>query len=130
MSFLRFLTTRIGQSVQNRKRQRHFRYIVDLTDRRFLTHLEKPAGRWYHLVMNYMGPNDGQGITVYTDGALRGSDTNKDTHTYTAGDGRLVIGRHYTDHDGHYESVTFDELTFWNRILTLQEIQALYNMHK
>ena len=80
--------------------------------------------------MNYIGPADGQGITVYTDGALQGSDTSKHTHSLQPGDGRVVIGRRYTDRDWDYASVEVDELTLWNRTLTLQEIQAVYNMHK
>ena len=80
--------------------------------------------------MNYMGPATGQGIIVYTDGTLQGSDTSKDTYSWPAGDGRVVIGRQYTDRDERYTSVLVDELTFWNRTLTLQEIQAVYNMHK
>ena len=80
--------------------------------------------------MNYIGPADGQGITVYTDGSLQGNDTSKYTRSWAAGDGRLVIGRWYTDRDQRYASVAVDELTLWNRTLTLQEIQAVYNMHK
>ena len=80
--------------------------------------------------MNYIGPADGQGITVYIDGALQGSDTSKATRSRQPGDGRVVIGRRRTNIDQKYESVMVDELTLWNRTLTLQEIQAVYNMHK
>ena len=90
--------------------------------------LEKPDG-WFHLVLNYIGPADGQGFNIYTDGALLGNGTNKVTLSYTPGDGRLVIGRLFTDRDDAYVSVEVDELTVWNRTLTLQEIQAIYNMH-
>ena len=102
-----------------------------LTDALFRSELDKPAG-WFHLVMNYIGPAHGQGITIYTDGALRGSDTTKDTRSYTAGDGRVVIGRWYTNGGSYryYGGVMVDELNFWNRTLTLLEIQAVYNMHK
>ena len=90
--------------------------------------LEKPDG-WFHLVLNYIGPADGQGITIYTDGTLQGNGTTKETDPYTPGDGRVVIGREFTDSDEWYASVEVDELTFWNRALTLQEIQAIYYMH-
>ena len=80
--------------------------------------------------MNYIGPADGQGITVYTDGAVQGSGTSKGSGSRPPGDGRVVIGRYYTNRDDRYASVAVDELTLWNRTLTLQEIQAVYNMHK
>ena len=103
--------------------------MIGLTDGEFYSDLDKPAG-WYHLVMNYIGSADGQGITVYTDGAVQGSGTSKYTQTEQPADGRVVIGRYYTDNDERYASVLVDELTLWNRTLTLQEIQAVYNMHK
>ena len=84
---------------------------------------------WFHLVLNYIGPADGQGITIYTDGDLQVSVTSRVTTSYTAGDGRVVIGRARTDLDERYASVEVDELTFWNRALTQQEIQAIYYMH-
>ena len=77
-------------------------------------------------MLNYIGPADGQGFTIFTDGVLQGSDTSKDTRSRTPGDGRVLIGRAITD---WYASVEIDELTFWNRALTQQEIQAVYNMH-
>ena len=89
---------------------------------------EKPEG-WFHLVLNYIGPADGQGITIYTDCILQGNVTIKNTYTQTRGDGRVVIGRRYTYSDERYANVEVDELTFWNQTLTLQEIQAIYNMH-
>ena len=46
---------------------------------------------------NFIGPNDGQGITLYYDGAQVAGDTTKTAVTKSIGDGRIVVGRYYTD---------------------------------
>ena len=109
----------------------NFRSYIFVTDGNFNTGLEKPEG-WFHLVLNYISLADGQGITIYRDGVLQGSGTSKGgtSQSYSPGDGRVVIGRRWTDRDEWYASVEVDELTFWNRTLTLQEIQAIYYMHQ
>ena len=37
---------------------------------------------------------------------------------HNVGDGRIIIGRRYTDNDGAYGSIEIDELRFFNRTLT------------
>ena len=106
----------------------NFRVNFLVAEGDFYDYFAKPTG-WFHLVINYIGPADGQGITIYTNGVLDGSDTEKYKYSWSPGDGRVVIGRKFTDSDTAYASVEVDELTFWNRALTPQEIQAIYNMH-
>ena len=79
-------------------------------------------------MLNYIGPADGQGFTTYKDGVEQGNGTSKGGGSYPPGDGRVVIGRRFTNRDEWYASAEVDELTLWNRALTLQEIQAIYYM--
>ena len=41
---------------------------------------------------------------------------------HNVGDGRIIIGRRYTDNDGAYGSIEIDELRFFNRTLTEAQI--------
>ena len=79
----------------------------------------------------YHGPNNGEGFTVYHDGTqVEHDDTRYYTgFSYTTGPGVVVIGRGYTDEDDHYTSVAVDELTMWNRQLSFQEIQDIFDMY-
>ena len=40
----------------------------------------------------------------------------------------IVIGRKETDFDYNYASVIVDELAIWDKILTPNQIQAIFNM--
>ena len=84
----------------------------------------RPSG-WFHVVVNFLGPNDGEGIRVYKDGADVGNETTIYSKTYTQGDGRLVVGRYYTDQDLHYAGAQVDELILFNQALSPEEIQIL-----
>ena len=55
------------------------------------------------------------------------NDTTKYARSYPAGDGRIVVGRAYTDRDLLHASVQVDELTFFNKALSSTEIAAMYN---
>ena len=76
-------------------------------------------------MLNYIGPNDGEGIRVYINGTQEDSDTAKNNNPKSAGDGRVVVGRWNTDRDDHNSSVQIDELIFFNRYLSPAEIAAL-----
>ena len=82
-----------------------------------------PTG-WTHIVVNYIGPDDGQGIRVY--GIEVAGSTTRDV-TCSAGDGRIVVGRCYIDEDMRYASVEIDELIFFNKALSTTDIERLYN---
>ena len=79
---------------------------------------------WTHVVLNYIGPNDGKVFGVYYNGVQEGNHTVK-SGSHSAGDGRIVVGRALTDLDGFYASVQVDELTFFNQALTQEEITVL-----
>ena len=78
-------------------------------------------------MMNYIGPNDGQGIGIYYNGQEVTSSTTKEEGVYPAGDGRTVVGRRYTDQDRGYTSMQIDELIFFNKALRATDIKLLYN---
>ena len=80
-------------------------------------------------MLNYIGPNDegDEIVRMFFNGTEVSSDTEKSGGPYPAGDGRIVLGRYYTDSDQLHASVQVDELIFFNRALTESEIEALYN---
>ena len=95
-----------------------------LQDGQFFISHTQPSG-WTHVVMNYIGPNDGEGIRLYISGTEVGNDLTKSTTHQSAGDGRIVVGRWFTDKDEGYSSVKVDELIFFNHYLSSAEIADL-----
>ena len=85
------------------------------------------SDEWFHLVLNFIGPKEDQGTRVYHDGVQATMDSNKGGNTYIEGNGRIVIGRRYSEEDCDYASVQVDELLFFNRALTEVEIGMLSN---
>ena len=83
---------------------------------------------WTHIVLNYIGPQDGERIRVYYNGVQTGNDTTKDPFGFSPGHGRVVIGRFPTDFDGQNGGVNINELLFFNRRLSDQDVQAISNM--
>ena len=81
---------------------------------------------WTHVVLNYMGPEDGtQGIRVYFNGELGDTDTAKYGQPREPGEGRVVLGR---AGDEDYASVGVDELLFFNQKLNDDEILTIKNI--
>ena len=76
--------------------------------------------------MVFNGPSTG--ITVYRDGQAQGTDAFHSS-SFSVGNGQLVIGRRFVDANHNYVSVEMDELIFWNRILSQQEVQELYTQY-
>ena len=85
---------------------------------------------WTHVVMNFIGPKDGQGIEGYADGILWFTDYSPGSATFYPGDGRIVMGRTYTDNsiDSYYANYDLDELFIFNEKLSEDEILALKNI--
>ena len=75
--------------------------------------------------MNYIGPNDGEGVRIYYNGEVA-SKTTKTEGSYSAGDGKITVGRYYTNTDALYASFQVDELIFFNQILSNDNINLLY----
>ena len=103
-----------------------FRFRVFVTDGYFYLDHPKPSG-WTHLTLNCIGPENGQGIRIYYDGEEVKSDTTKHSSSRLAGDGRIVVGRFYTDQEKWYASLQLDELIFFNQSLTSAEVKSIFN---
>ena len=99
-----------------------------LPDDVFLNTIEAPSG-WIHIVLNYNGfeEYDFLRIQAYQDGVQTGSyfPVTKYSEPSLQSDGRVVIGRYFTDEDDHYASVQVDELFFFNAALSDFEIMTL-----
>ena len=80
------------------------------------------------MVVNYFGPNNGQGFKTYFNGDVAFTDTWKSALQTTLSNENIVIGRLYTDIDGYYTSIEMDELLFFNHTLSTEEINSLYNI--
>ena len=78
---------------------------------------------WTHVLLNYQEPNDP--INVYYGGIEASITKGFTAYPFSAGDGRIVLGRRYTGNDEEYASVQVDELTFFNQALTPDQISTL-----
>ena len=80
-------------------------------------------------MLNYIGPNNGEGIKIYYDGQEVDSDTEKVVWHLPGEDGRIVVGRlqTYKDQNGSYASVQVDELIYFNAALTNDDVQSIYS---
>ena len=78
-------------------------------------------------MVNYIGPDDGQGIRVYFDGLEMKRDTTKYEELYSAGSGSIIVGRLKTNLDKDYTSIMIDELIFFNSSLDTADIRALFS---
>ena len=94
----------------------YFRYNFYVSDGNFYAETSIPTG-WFHLVVNFIGPNNGQGIRVYHDGEeVRGTFGQKLEGSYTNSESRVKIGRLLYTNEGFYSSVLVDELFFFNQV--------------
>ena len=80
-------------------------------------------------MINYIG-QDGEGddaSMIFFNGTQVASETTKPSQSCPTGDGRIVVGRSYTNRDERYASVEVDELIFFNVALTGSDVQSIYN---
>ena len=103
-----------------------FSFTVNLPVWNYIEDTSVPTG-WTHVVLNYLGPDNVKGIRIYYDGTAMASDTTLDLESQLAGDGRVVVGRAYTDQYQRYASVQVDELMFFNQTVSASELFAFYN---
>ena len=100
--------------------------LVILPNGQIFTDCPKPT-EWTHIVMNYIEPNDGEGIRMFVNGTEVASDTDTIEWSSSAGDGRIVVGRQITNVDFNYASFQVDELLYFNAALTSDDVQLIYN---
>ena len=102
-----------------------FRSRVSLSNGYFyIVHSYPEHTGWTHIVLNYIGPNDG--IRMFINGTEVVSDTTKTVRSYSTGDGRIVVGRFSTNQDRNYASVMVDELIYFNASLTSDDVESIY----
>ena len=121
-------TSQIVISVVNYTKEQSlyfFSVVVELVNGYYVTKPNKPSG-WTHIVVNYYGSNSTAGIKVFFDGTGTASDTVWSSDSRSTGDGRIVLGRRYTDQDRDYASVMIDELIYFNKALGDDEINVLF----
>ena len=101
------------------------RYEIDLLDGKFLASANK-YDHWHHVVLSFVkGREDKDEIQIYNNAEKVATDKTKVAGTKSKGNGRIVIGRHFSGSDGKYASVEMDELLFFNQALTEKEITLL-----
>ena len=83
------------------------------------------SNEWIHIALNYIGPEEGEGIAMYQDGIQVATGENKLFRNFSATSGKIVIGRAYTYIDELYTNAQVDEMLFFNQQLTVAEISLL-----
>ena len=79
-------------------------------------------------MLNYIGPNNGEGIRLYYDGEQVTRDTTRRTLSRRiAATGRIVLGRFYINSNERYSSVTIDEPVIFNRSLKTTEVHQIFS---
>ena len=98
-----------------------------MTPNGYFVHITNNAtsNEWIHTVMNYIGPNNGEGIQIYQNSRNIANATELGDHEYFEGPVNLTLGRHYNGGDNLYGTVQVDELYYFNRVLTEAEIRML-----
>ena len=101
------------------------RFRVYLPDEFYSVGTKKVTG-FINVVLNYIGPNDGEGIRLFVNGEEEASRPTRNDRQYSVGDGRIVVGRVNTNRNMAYSSVELHELVYFNTALTLRDIQLLH----
>ena len=82
----------------------YFRFNLLLLNGRYEATSDLEPSGWTHIVMNYIGTNDNEGIRVYINGQELMVDIRSDDSGFSAGDGRIVVGRLLTNLDNFLEA--------------------------
>ena len=105
----------------------YFSFDTKITDGQFNVGINN-SPEWIHVTMNYMGPEDGQGIRIYRDGRGVAEDKEKTSSSMAAPrDGMIVAGRLFTNTYNLYATFNLDELLFFNSVLN-EEVNAIYKL--
>ena len=94
----------------------------------FRAYAPTTPGDWFHLTWVYHGPS--LGTIVYHDGVkIANGSSIHPKDNITTGDGRVVVGRYYTEKNSLYRSVQLDELVLWNRELSDEEVETVFKAY-
>ena len=99
-----------------------------LNDKKMVGSGDLPVGEWVHVSLVLNGPNPGSELSVYVDGDKRDSLVEDFVGGMPEGpgNGALMV----TPDGGNQPNLIMDELTFWNRILSPEEITKLYQSYQ
>ena len=103
----------------------HFRTTISVTDGNFYGGTDTIPDDWFHVIINYGGPDNREGFTTYFNGRSVISDSRKNGDNNSPGNGRIVIGRAFTEIDDFYSSMEMDALLLFNRFLTSAQISLI-----
>ena len=107
----------------------YFSGRVNLPDAWFEADQTFPTG-WTHVVLNYIGPNNGQGIKVYFNGKESvARNIRTGSATFQNGDRQVVVGRLLSNKDHSYASAQIDELIYFDTSLDILQIKAIYDSY-
>lgn len=87
------------------------------------------VGKWYHFVFTYDGSKTASGIQIYIDGVAGNKDTLQGG-TYTGirkNTYPMSIGSDTYYNASYHNNGYIDELTFWNKELSQEEVTEIYN---
>ena len=107
------------------------RYVIGTTSGHFYKSHSYSWDQWYHaaMVMSPWDENTGSnGITVYSDGVQRGTDTSFSSRGDEAVPGNVVIGRRAVGSDSLYSSLIVDEVTIFDKEIPEEDIRKIYEM--
>ena len=76
-------------------------------------------------MLNFNGTGTEQAIRIYHDGTKAGQDTELEEDTQMEGNGRIAIGRRFSESNEKYASVAVYELLFFNEALSEEQIVML-----
>ena len=126
MDFCKFCAFHYPVMAQNVNKNMMFycRYRVTLSNGHFTKFITKTSG-WFHVILKFIGPNEGEGIRIYHDGVEVGSKTTTGGNSKDNGTRRIVIGRYFVEPPDIHSSMQVDELLFFNQLLTDDEITML-----
>ena len=85
---------------------------------------------WFHIVFNFLGTRNDQGVRVYIDGALAGTDSGPMSMAlFTVMQGQIALGQigevRAVGESNRFSSIQVDEMLIFNRALTAAEIAIL-----
>ena len=110
----------------------YFSFQLTVSDGEFSAFVATTPNEWIHVVINYIGPDEQQGIETYLNGVMCEDSNTKSasTHGNLPGEARIIIGRNLaqTSVATNYASVDIDELLFFNATLTPEHITSLFNL--
>ena len=85
-----------------------------------------PVQGWIHLVLNYAP----RMFEVYVNAQQTLADITKFGQKTTFGDGRIVLGRAYSEVNNYYTSMVVDEVEFFNEWINPRENRDLYQSQR